>query len=166
MYSLRLCKLARPLRSRATDPYTRQILPRMALVKCPECAREVSDRATSCPGCGCPLQVAEPPSNPTSAHTAGPSRPSKITQPTGSNNAKGCQGCLLMVVGIVLLLMLIGMCSDGGGSAASSPYRRSDGRWSDDPSVQLEQLNRESHEKHERWRSDCATGRGRNPECP
>ena len=27
----------------------------MAIVKCPECGREVSDRATSCPGCGFPL---------------------------------------------------------------------------------------------------------------
>src|SRR5436190_21534483 len=27
----------------------------MALVACPECAREVSTRAESCPHCGCPL---------------------------------------------------------------------------------------------------------------
>ena len=27
----------------------------MALIKCPECGREVSDRASSCPNCGCPL---------------------------------------------------------------------------------------------------------------
>lgn len=28
----------------------------MALIKCPECGRDVSDRAASCPGCGCPVQ--------------------------------------------------------------------------------------------------------------
>lgn len=27
----------------------------MALVKCPECGREVSNKAVSCPGCGCPI---------------------------------------------------------------------------------------------------------------
>ena len=27
----------------------------MALVKCPECGREVSDAAASCPGCGHPI---------------------------------------------------------------------------------------------------------------
>lgn len=27
----------------------------MALIKCPECGREVSDRASACPNCGCPL---------------------------------------------------------------------------------------------------------------
>lgn len=29
----------------------------MALIKCPECGREISDRAGSCPGCGCPVKV-------------------------------------------------------------------------------------------------------------
>ncbi|MGH8428216.1 MAG: zinc-ribbon domain-containing protein [Gammaproteobacteria bacterium] len=27
----------------------------MALIKCSECGREISDRATSCPGCGNPI---------------------------------------------------------------------------------------------------------------
>lgn len=27
----------------------------MALIKCPECGREISDKAVSCPGCGCPI---------------------------------------------------------------------------------------------------------------
>jgi hypothetical protein len=27
----------------------------MALIKCPECGREISDKAISCPGCGCPI---------------------------------------------------------------------------------------------------------------
>lgn len=29
----------------------------MALIKCPECSKEISDRATSCPHCGCPLDI-------------------------------------------------------------------------------------------------------------
>ena len=27
----------------------------MAMIKCPECGRDVSDKAAACPGCGCPL---------------------------------------------------------------------------------------------------------------
>lgn len=27
----------------------------MAMIKCPECGRDVSDKATSCPGCGYPI---------------------------------------------------------------------------------------------------------------
>ena len=30
----------------------------MALIKCPECGREVSDKAGSCPNCGCPIASA------------------------------------------------------------------------------------------------------------
>lgn len=28
----------------------------MALIKCPECEKEISDKAESCPNCGCPMQ--------------------------------------------------------------------------------------------------------------
>ena len=30
----------------------------MALIKCPECGKEISDKATNCPSCGCPLENA------------------------------------------------------------------------------------------------------------
>jgi len=29
----------------------------MALLKCPDCGREVSDKAAACPGCGCPVDA-------------------------------------------------------------------------------------------------------------
>lgn len=28
----------------------------MALIRCPECGREISDKASACPGCGCPVK--------------------------------------------------------------------------------------------------------------
>lgn len=28
----------------------------MALIKCPECEKDVSDKAPSCPNCGCPIE--------------------------------------------------------------------------------------------------------------
>ena len=28
----------------------------MALIKCPECGKEISDKAKACPNCGCPLE--------------------------------------------------------------------------------------------------------------
>ncbi len=27
----------------------------MALIKCPECGKEISDKAAACPNCGCPI---------------------------------------------------------------------------------------------------------------
>lgn len=32
----------------------------MALIKCPECGREVSDKAKNCPFCGCPIESVSP----------------------------------------------------------------------------------------------------------
>jgi DNA-directed RNA polymerase subunit RPC12/RpoP len=34
----------------------------MALIKCAECGREVSDKAAACPGCGAPIAAAAVPS--------------------------------------------------------------------------------------------------------
>lgn len=31
----------------------------MALIKCPECGKEISDKAESCPNCGCPIEKME-----------------------------------------------------------------------------------------------------------
>lgn len=31
----------------------------MALIKCPECGKEVSERAVSCPNCGCPIATVQ-----------------------------------------------------------------------------------------------------------
>lgn len=31
----------------------------MALIKCPECGNQVSDKASACPKCGCPLDCRE-----------------------------------------------------------------------------------------------------------
>ena len=29
----------------------------MALINCPDCGKEFSDKATACPNCGCPLEI-------------------------------------------------------------------------------------------------------------
>lgn len=31
----------------------------MALIKCPECGKEISDKASNCPNCGCPIEKVE-----------------------------------------------------------------------------------------------------------
>lgn len=32
----------------------------MAMIQCPECGREVSDKANACPNCGCPISSTSP----------------------------------------------------------------------------------------------------------
>ena len=76
----------------------------MALVKCPDCAREVSDQATVCPQCGHPLKVAPrfkgPPDECSSC--GGPLKAGKEAKSEGS-------GCLIAVVGLLLAPVLIGI---------------------------------------------------------
>lgn len=39
----------------------------MALIKCPECGKEISDKAAACPNCGCPISGSNVVSKPTTA---------------------------------------------------------------------------------------------------
>ena len=36
----------------------------VAIIKCPECGRDVSDKAPTCPGCGAPVSAVEQPETP------------------------------------------------------------------------------------------------------
>ena len=43
----------------------------MAMIKCPECGKEFSDKAAACPNCGCPIsEVKKNPSTPAEKETA------------------------------------------------------------------------------------------------
>ena len=60
----------------------------MALIQCPECKKNISDRAASCPDCGCPL-----------------AQPVQTIEQT-AKKYKGMQllGVLLACVGVVVLI--------------------------------------------------------------
>ncbi len=66
----------------------------MALIKCPECERDVSSKATACPHCGYPLTPA----------AQGP-RPVQVIERTG-RRWKGVRmlGWLLVLVGLLALV--------------------------------------------------------------
>ena len=68
----------------------------MAIIKCPECGREVSDKATACPQCGAPVQAhplsAPAPPTPVAvavpAPTAEKAKPRRIEIKTGETDRK------------------------------------------------------------------------------
>lgn len=78
------------------------------------------------------------------------------------------EGRVSQIIALLIVCGVVAMCGSLAlrPSTESQPYRRGDGRWSDDPGVRAEQLFRESEERHRRWESDCRTGRGPNPHCP
>lgn len=75
----------------------------MALINCPECNREVSDSATSCPGCGHPLIA---------THTKSTDKPTSVVRSGGKYEGLGF---LLISVGVIM--MIAGQA--GGGLAIS-----------------------------------------------
>lgn len=50
----------------------------MALINCPECGKEISDRALSCPNCGCPIASVDQPVGTGSASAQTPEAPVDI----------------------------------------------------------------------------------------
>lgn len=99
----------------------------MALVKCPECAREVSTAAPACPHCGHPIATAfketmtVTPQSPQNEMTEGapeitPAQAPPAAAPPVTNVGKGCMGCL----GVIILLVLIGWIGDMAGCNGGS----------------------------------------------
>lgn len=74
----------------------------MSLIKCDECGKEISDKATTCPNCGCPVQQIT----------------TKI-QPNPPIVKKRGHGCLIPVL-IVFLLLCIGISAGISQSAKSN----------------------------------------------
>ncbi len=63
----------------------------MALIKCTECGKEISDKATTCPNCGCPITTAE------IKHPASKKKPKK----------GGCLKTILIYLGILIVISTI-----------------------------------------------------------
>jgi uncharacterized OB-fold protein len=66
----------------------------VALIKCGECGREVSDKATTCVGCGVPLTAAEVSSRGRDARTT-------VTRRGGKWEAAGT---VLVIVGLIFYI--------------------------------------------------------------
>lgn len=62
----------------------------MALIRCPDCGRDVSDAATHCPHCGRPLAAAAPPAP---AHP-----PATLLERVG---------CLYPAIALIIVLLLV-----------------------------------------------------------
>lgn len=79
----------------------------MALIKCPDCGRDISDQAPACPHCGRPAAAGTP-----VAPTAAPS-------PEKAKTSAAAWGCLAIIV-LVFVIVVIGSSGSEGGSNSSS----------------------------------------------
>lgn len=74
------------------------------LIKCPECQREVSDTAPSCPGCGYALISATAPTG----GPAAPGAPASAPNPIVSKKKRGCLPWVLGGLGVFFAIGIIG----------------------------------------------------------
>ncbi|WP_034643713.1 zinc ribbon domain-containing protein [Desulfovibrio inopinatus] len=72
----------------------------MALFQCPECGADVSDRAESCPHCGCPFRPAQQQND----QTLPGKLPSLYDIPL--LNDTSCGGCLFRLLLIIVILWI------------------------------------------------------------
>lgn len=86
----------------------------MALITCPECKKEVSDKASSCPSCGCPIHSDKKTTQTLNSH---PQQDRVQTIQETSKKWKTFQllGGISIVIGIVCL---IASSSSGSGTGA------------------------------------------------
>ena len=74
----------------------------MALINCPECKKEISSTAISCPSCGYPLQEQIKVDDFRCPHCKGHLVKSKEATSGGT-------GCIVIILGLVLTPILIGI---------------------------------------------------------
>lgn len=81
----------------------------MALIKCPECGKEISDQAITCPNCGCPISLnAE-----TTIKTISRSQPSKKERPLRKK--------MIIVLSISGCILLIGIANSVFSDSSETP---------------------------------------------
>lgn len=86
----------------------------MALITCPECGKEISDKATTCPNCGHPMQT-----NQTETPDVAPIQNSETQLNNGNHEAKAkwSVGKLTISIISIVLFFLVAFQSCGAGMA-------------------------------------------------
>lgn len=78
----------------------------MALIKCPECGKEISDRASTCPNCGCPIK-ADVSNVDNSAKDADKTNANQISATNQKNKTPIIIGAVIAVAILVILAIII-----------------------------------------------------------
>lgn len=72
----------------------------MALIKCNECGKEISDKASSCPNCGCPI----------TAEKEDVIKNLDETTNTDKNSKKNKKSSLFIIIVVIAIVVLCGIC--------------------------------------------------------
>lgn len=99
----------------------------MALLKCLDCGRDVSDLALSCPNCGRPVATMTKSASEPPAVSATPETPAVVLSPVPTEQPKARSGFLLAIVGasvlagVLIIAALLGRESSTSGTSGAPP---------------------------------------------
>ena len=71
----------------------------MALIKCPDCDKEISDKAPTCSHCGCPMKESQP------VDVIDKNAGGLMGKPGTGTHALNV-GCLTFIIGILILMVI------------------------------------------------------------
>lgn len=82
----------------------------MALIDCPECGRQVSDKASACPGCGHPIKA--PPKDQGEREIVNPFTKRAPRVRTSEDSAltrnRGCGDIIIWPIAIIIAILVAG----------------------------------------------------------
>lgn len=86
----------------------------MSMIKCPECGREISDKATVCPGCGAPVDASQITTENKDNLGSKLQEVGKAMQQEGQkieNTGKAISSIVMSVVLLIIIVFLFKACS-------------------------------------------------------
>lgn len=91
------------------------------LIKCQECGKEVSDKALTCPNCGCPIESNDEALNGIQSVNNGTFNLNAGNTTNDDKKKKnGCAGCLTCIIMIAFLIFLLDSCLSDGSTETPS----------------------------------------------
>ena len=78
----------------------------MALIQCPECGKEISDKASTCPNCGCPIKVDKPATD-NSSEIISNTNDNKAAEINQASSSKTNNKTPIIIVGVVIAVIVI-----------------------------------------------------------
>lgn len=118
----------------------------MALIKCTECGKEVSDKAATCPNCGAPISAPAP---------GGMQQPKVEVKVTQEKKKGSCLKTILIVFGAIFVLAFIGSMAGGDDDVKDVTSERTD---SEEPKNETENNENVSEEKAEEKKTVFSVG--------
>ncbi len=106
----------------------------MALIKCPECGKEISDQAISCPNCGSPMKKEKP-------EVVAFQQNSNMVNTVAPKKKKG-HGCLITVLAVFIFIGIMAAAVGGAVGQNSAVQKAVSGVSDDAEYITLEEFNK------------------------